>query len=340
MEFYRYPLSRLFEVSQIVTIHYFEYGKDFIFEGESHDFWEFLCVDKGEITVTADQTTHILKKGSIIFHKPGQFHSVATNGVIAPNLVVVSFVCPSPAMQFFEDKILPLGELERSLLAAVISEAGDAFLTPLDNPYTCQLSGNPKQRPGAEQLIQISLEHFLISLYRKGIASSPDTHPARSVKLKQDDETFRHIHAYMEARISQSLTLEQICRDNLIGTSQLQKLFHARTGGGVMAWFGALKIQAARRLIREGRLNFTQIAARLGFQSVHYFSRRFRQATGMSPSEYERSVKMLSEGGPAPDESANNVHDSIFPFRPGPPTIGTDSNGTNPQSSSKPKGAH
>ena len=107
-----------------------------------------------------------------------------------------------------------------------------------------------------------------------------------------------------------------------------------------MSWFGALKIQAARRLIREGRLNFTQIAARLGFQSVHYFSRRFRQATGMSPSEYERSVKMLSEGGPAPDESANNVHDSIFPFRPGPPTIGTDSNGTNPQSSSKPKGAH
>ena len=87
-------------------------------------------------------------------------------------------------------------------------------------------------------------------------------------------------------------------------------------------------------------LSMPQIAARLGFQSVHYFSRRFRQATGMSPSEYERSVKMLSEGGPAPDESANNVHDSIFPFRPGPPTIGTDSNGTNPQSSSKPKGAH
>ena len=145
---------------------------------------------------------------------------------------------------------------------------------------------------------------------------------------------------YIRDNLDQPLTLEQICRDNLVGRSQLQKLFHARTGGGVMAWFGALKIQAARRLIREGRLNFTQIAARLGFQSVHYFSRRFRQATGMSPSEYERSVKMLSEGGPAPDESANNVHDSIFPFRPGPPTIGTDSNGTNPQSSSKPKGAH
>ena len=93
-----------------------------------------------------------------------------------------------------------------------------------------------------------------------------------------------------------------------MGRSQLQKRFHAYTGGGVMAYFIQLKIQAARRMIREGRLNFTQIAAGLGFQSVHYFSRRFRLSTGMSPSEYARSVKMLSESpGGLPDDDTNNV---------------------------------
>ena len=49
MEFYKYTLNRIFEIPQIITIHYFEYGNDFTFEGESHDFWEFLCVDKGEV---------------------------------------------------------------------------------------------------------------------------------------------------------------------------------------------------------------------------------------------------------------------------------------------------
>lgn len=29
-----------------ITIHYFEYMKDFVFHGESHDFWEFLYVDR------------------------------------------------------------------------------------------------------------------------------------------------------------------------------------------------------------------------------------------------------------------------------------------------------
>ncbi len=73
-----------------------------------------------------------------------------------------------------------------------------------------------------------------------------------------------------------------------------------------MEYFTGLKIQAAQRMIREGRLNFTQIAARLGFQSSHYFSRRFRQTTGMSPSEYARSVKMLSElSGAYPDDCAH-----------------------------------
>ena len=33
-------------IDKIFSIHYFEYMNDFSFEGESHDFWEFIFVDK------------------------------------------------------------------------------------------------------------------------------------------------------------------------------------------------------------------------------------------------------------------------------------------------------
>lgn len=295
MDFYKYSLAKLFDIPQIITIHYFEYGTDFSFDGESHDFWEFLCVDKGEVTVTADSKTYHLKKGDIIFHKPNQFHSVSTNSIVAPNLVVISFLCHSPAMKFFEDKIFSLGDRERNLLATIISEASHAFATPLDNPFTHKLEKSSIQPPGAEQLIQLSLEQFLIFLYRRESSKEAGGFLTKSVKLKQDEETFSHILTYMNAHISDSLTIEQICHDNLLSRSQLLKLFRTKCGCGIIDYFSRMKITRAKELIREKNLNFTQIADTLGYTSIHYFSRQFKKLTGMSPSEYALSIKVLSE---------------------------------------------
>ena len=47
MTYVKTQLKREITIPAIVTIHYFEYMKDFAFKGESHDFWEFLYVDKG-----------------------------------------------------------------------------------------------------------------------------------------------------------------------------------------------------------------------------------------------------------------------------------------------------
>ena len=132
--------------------------------------------------------------------------------------------------------------------------------------------------------------------------------PVKKERQRYTQEHIGEIVTYLEQRLDQPLSLSQICRDNLIGRAQLERYFHEQTGGGVIDYFNKMKIRAAREMIREGRLNFTQIAARLGFQSVHYFSRRFKLSTGMSPSEYADSVKMLSEASQAlADDSANNM---------------------------------
>ena len=120
-------LSRDFEISKLFSVHYFEYMSDFFFPGEAHDFWELLCVDRGEVEVTADSHHYTLKRGEIIFHKPNEFHGLKANGTVAPNLVVISFRCLSPAMSFFEEKILTIGEIEKNLLASIIIEAKNAF---------------------------------------------------------------------------------------------------------------------------------------------------------------------------------------------------------------------
>ena len=44
-------LEDTISIENLFTIHYFEYMSDFSFAGESHDFWEFVFVDKGEIDI-------------------------------------------------------------------------------------------------------------------------------------------------------------------------------------------------------------------------------------------------------------------------------------------------
>ena len=53
-----------------------------------------------------------------------------------------------------------------------------------------------------------------------------------------------------------------------------------------------VKIAEAKNLIRSGTSNFSEIAAMLCYSDQHYFSRVFRRITGMSPSEYRRSVQI------------------------------------------------
>ena len=56
-----------------------------------------------------------------------------------------------------------------------------------------------------------------------------------------------------------------------------------------------MKIEEAKRMIREGGCNMTEISDRLGYSSVHYFSRQFKKLAAMSPTAYESSIRSLSE---------------------------------------------
>ncbi len=298
MSYKSVPLQDVLTIQEIYSIHYFEYMCDFSFPGESHDFWEFLCVDKGEVNVYAGEKFHNLKKGDIIFHKPNEFHDVNSNGLIAPNLVVMSFACTSPAISFFNGKVLQVNEAERLLLAQIIQEARHAFAGRMDDPYQEELVRNENPQFAGEQLIRLYLEQLLIQLIRRNMVRTlpaVSTTHVKSMKQKADGALFAQIEEYMESHICETLTIEQLCRSNSIGRSQLQKLFRSRSGYGTIEYFSRMKIDLAKQMIREDQYNFTQIADAIGFSSVHYFSRQFKKITGMTPSEYASSIKALSD---------------------------------------------
>lgn len=296
--------QRPITVDALYSVHYFEYASCYAFAGESHAFWELLYVDKGSLRVTAGERELELTAGEVIFHRPGEFHALSASGGTAPDLVVVGFSSQSEAMGFFCGRTARLGPEERALLGRIVEESTAAFATPLNDPSTTALIRRANAPFGGEQRIAAAVEELLLRLIRgqKGLKESAEETDS------PDAQWLHQMEDYLIGHLDRPLTIDTICRDNLVGRSQLQKRFHRLTGGGVIAYFTKLKMKAARRLIREGELNVTQISVRLGYQSVHYFSRHFKQHTGMSPSEYARSVKMLSGlPGTSADDRANNV---------------------------------
>ena len=284
-------------INRIISVHYFQYMSDFSFPGESHDFWELVCVDRVEIDALAGDRRLTLKKGNILFHKPNEFHNVLTNGKVSPSLVVIGFECHSPAIKSFEDQFMSVQDTEKELMAQIIVEARNTFSGRLDDPYQEELIFNSEPLTfGSAQLISHYLEQLMIHLYRRYFSYSLPVRSSRFLaEASSGNDTYNRIVRYMEEHLGERMTIDRICRDNLVGRSQLQKLFRDTKGCGVIEFFSMMKIDTAKQMIRDNQLNFTQIADRLGYNSIHYFSRQFKQITTMTPSEYATSIRLLSE---------------------------------------------
>ncbi len=295
MDYIFTSLKEEFNIDKIVTVHYFEYSSTFAYYGEMHDFWEFLYVDKGVVEIVADDEIFTLSKDQVIFHKPNEFHNVRANGKIAPNLIVISFECLSHTMKFFENKILKINSDLRIILGKIIKEARKAFLNDLNDTFYTELKRNPNAEFGSEQMIKVLLQQFLLLLYRLGKNLNYETQKKNLAELllgniEQENKVFKKVISYMEDNIRNNLTVKSISQTNLISESYVQKIFKRNTSIGVIAFFSKMKIEQAKIMIRTGDKNFTEISRYLGYSSVHYFSRQFKNITGVSPTEYANSL--------------------------------------------------
>ena len=290
-------------INNLLAVHYFPCSENIFFPGGSHRFWEFLYVDQGEATVTAGNQMHLLKSGQVIFHKPMEFHHLWPGSAEPSHIVRVAFECTSPSMHFFDNRILQLDEEDRSLLARMVQEARALYVSPLEDPGLTQSEFRQNAPFAALQVLHLTLELLLLLLIRKnGILQNASSDLGIDMPdggCKRDsgsEDILTAVLRYLETHVAERLTLDEVCRSNHIGRSCLQKMFRERVGGGVMEYFGRLKIEAAKQAIQEHSGSFTEIADSLGYASIHYFSRHFKKITGITPSEYAASVRVRAEG--------------------------------------------
>lgn len=285
--YFQHKLSNLITVSKIVTIHYFEFDKAFQTAGEAHDFWEFVYAEKESLLCSADGRDILLQQGEILFHKPNEFHTLAANGKTAPNVFILSFVCKSESIKFFENKKLCLSPKLARFIYSILEEGKRTFDIPYSDPKLKKMNLLASPTLGGEQLIKNYLEIFLINLLREQTETAQGN--ATFLPWKElSAKPLNDITDVLKENVYSSLTIDDICQKTAYSKAYLFRIFKAQTGKTIMAYFTELKIKQAKQMLRENELSVREISERLAFSTPDYFTKTFKRVTGLTPLAYKK----------------------------------------------------
>ena len=289
--FTRVSFERVFHVEKIITIFYMEFSKNFSYEGESHDFWEMVYIDKGEMVCTADKNKFVLKSGEMTFHKPNEFHNLSGDRRTAPNVSILTFECHSRAMKDFEGKIFRLSPEEKSLLSTLFEEGLSCFkLVDEKNPLLQKLERIKGAPFGSSQMTKNLLEIFLIKLSRNTAVVTKNQRRSYLIDGVDVPYPVKEILDLLQDHIYGKLTVGDIAAAVGKSESTVKQLFSQYRKSGIIKYYNGLKIKEAKKLIREGKCNMSQISDLLCFDNPQYFSKCFKAFTHMTPSEYKTSI--------------------------------------------------
>lgn len=92
---------------------------------------------------------------------------------------------------------------------------------------------------------------------------------------------------YVNANYQQKLSLDQIANHVNLNREYLSRLFSKETGQSLFQHINAVRMEAAADLIRsQSDIYIKEVAAKVGFDDPYFFSRRFKEYFGKSPSEF------------------------------------------------------
>ena len=286
-QYYKHKIENLLVISRIVTIHYFEFDKDYVAPLEAHDFWELVYADKESIVCTSDGRETLLSEGEVLFHKPNEQHALRANGETAPNVFVISFECKSEAVRFFENKQLSLGKNLLRFVYAIIEESRRTFDLPFSDPELKKMKLLSQPTLGGQQLIKNYLEILLVNLMRNE-TEKEDAEVFFLPQEKVGEQVAEQVIRYLKLHLYERVTIAEICEALSYNKSYIFQQFKKATNCSVMAYFTRLKIERAKRMLRETSLSVTEISDRLSFDTPNYFSKTFKRITGYTPLQYKK----------------------------------------------------
>ena len=243
-----------------------EEERAFLFSGGTSPMAELLYVEQGSLHSVADGRMIHLQQGDFVIYGSKQWHMQYADTDVAPRCLRIFFEMRGDWSPLVNRKFTASGKV-LDLLLQLQQEQERTELY-------------------ADEMILALLNQLLLLLMRQVETMGPVDH-----RMKGEYRIIRQMQMYVSTHIWEDLSVPFVARQVNMSPSYLTALFHKHLDIAPAEYIRRIKLQESKHMIRENKLNFTEIAAELQYSTVHHFSRQFKEKFGMTPSEYAKLVR-------------------------------------------------
>ena len=283
-------------VTELYSFSKQRFSDGYFFNGESHDFFEAVCVLKGRVGITAGKKVYVLSAGQMTLHRPGLFHAIWEEGESKPESIIFSFAAaPFPKIRDYVYNLTPELIKEIKLIYDGVTDAFEMKrgYEVYDSPPKYQSTGKTKAEMGiwvtavkdgrdadAATIVK-RLEIFLLSALGKGSGDSVEYIGAGS-------ESYTRILSVMEENLGNDITVSSLAALCDMSVPSLEKTVYRYLHCGAMAYYNILRLAKAHKYLAGG-MSVKETALTLGYANQNYFSACFKKRYGYPPSAVKSS---------------------------------------------------
>lgn len=260
-----------------------------------HDYIQIAYVIRGVVMHHFCDKTLTVGKGDLFIIPPGRAHCINTIDGKQCEFVLLDFM---PA--FLGDHLKPFS---RSLFQHVVqfekSGTPSEWLQPwlhisqdkqlLVEQLLQDIQEEVEAREeGYEFSVQINVIKLLILIDREFRKTERLRQSAAGQRPQY--QQFQEVIRYIQEHYGQDIPLEQAAVIANMTPAYFSHLFKKSTGQTFVEYLHEVRIERAKELIRIGAHTMTQICFQVGFRHLSHFIRTFKKRTGMTPTDYKKTV--------------------------------------------------
>ncbi|MFE5322121.1 response regulator [Paenibacillus sp. NPDC056579] len=137
--------------------------------------------------------------------------------------------------------------------------------------FTLELAGQPE-----EELFR--LLSSVMSVFHESIAETKFSYIHKSI-------------AYIKENLDQNLTLQQVAKFVHLNPNHFSEVFKRETGLNYIEFVTKERMRQAAELLQGSQAKISEVANRVGYEDIKYFSQQFKKFSGQTPSEFRQSPK-------------------------------------------------